>query len=188
MQIFTKEDYYENKQEVVKRIRSGEIFIYPTDTIYGIGCDATNFAAVQKIRNTKHNFLRPFSVMVPDKEWIRECCEMTGKSDDWIEKLPGPFTLILPMKENIVSENITDTGNLGVRIPDIWSSELAKLAGVPIVSTSANLSGGLFMTSFETLNDEVKKHIDFMINVGEVRGRPSTIVNLVDEQPQVIER
>jgi len=188
MQIFTKDDYEESKHNIIDRIKNGEVFIYPTDTIYGIGCDATNFSAVQTVRNIKHNFLRPFSVMVPDKEWISECCELTSKAEDWIQKLPGPYTIILPMKENIVAENVTDTGNLGVRIPDIWTNEISRITGLPILSTSANLSGGLFMTSLETLNDDVKKHVDFMINVGEVRGKPSTLINLVDEEPQVIER
>ena len=188
MQIYTKTEYEKNKNKLVEEIKKGAVFIYPTDTIYGIGCDATDDFAVRKIRRIKGNFERPFSVMVPDKEWITENCDLTSKEEDWLNKLPGPYTLIFAMKAKCVAENVTSTDLLGVRIPAHSCSELSKMARVPIITTSANLSGGMFMTSLDSLNEEVKKHIDFMIDAGEIKGRPSTIVKLTEEDIKIIKR
>jgi len=179
MQAITKAEYELDKEKIIARIRAGEIFIYPTDTIYGIGCDATNNAAVEKIRRIKGNMQRPFSVMVEGREWIEENCDLTSIEEEWLDKLPGPYTLILAMKNKAcVAESVTNTVMIGVRIPAHWCTELSRLAKVPIITTSANISGGLFMTSLENLNDEVKKHVDFMIEDGKIQGRPSTIVSM----------
>jgi len=188
MRIYTKAEYEQKKEKIIKQIQDGAIFIYPTDTIYGIGCDATNSKAVKKIREIKGNFQRPFSVMVPDKEWIVENCDIIME-EDWLNKLPGPYTLIMNLnKMDCVSNDVHDGDTLGVRIPAHWCTDLSKLSQLPIITTSANLSGGMFMTSFETLNDEVKKHIDFMIDIGEIIGKPSTIVNLTGEETKIIQR
>ena len=71
MQIVTKEEFLGSKAFYLKRISGGAVFIYPTDTIYGIGCDATNDAAVKRIREIKHRSENPFSVAVPSKNWIK---------------------------------------------------------------------------------------------------------------------
>ena len=73
--------------QIVKRINAGEVFIYPTDTIYGIGCDATNEGSVKSIRIVKQRFDKPFSVIAPSKQWILKNFE-ANKS--FIDKLPGP--------------------------------------------------------------------------------------------------
>jgi len=188
MQIFTKDDFENRKDIFVEKIKNGEVFIYPTDTIYGIGCDATNIPAVEKVRQIKGQYDRPLSVMVPDKEWIVEYCNLTHKEEDWVHKLPGPYTLILNTKNGGVADNVTDKDTLGVRIPDHWCTELSNLAGVPIITTSANKTGGNFMTSYAKLDPLVEKHIDFMIDVGEVRGRPSSIINLTEDNVKIIKR
>jgi len=187
MQVLTTDEYRIKKAKIISDIRKGAIFIYPTDTIYGIGCNALNNDAVKKIRRIKGNFERPFSVMVPDKQWIMENCEIYSSEEDWFGKLPGPYTLILSLLNlHCVAPSVSDKETLGVRIPDHWCTEIARLAQVPIITTSANLSGGMFMTSLETLHDEIRRYVDFMIDVGEIRGRPSTIVNM--SEAQVIER
>jgi len=188
MRIYTKAEYEQNKDKVVQEIKNGAVFIYPTDTIYGIGCDATNKEAVAKIRKTKGNFQRSFSVMVPNKEWVLDNCDIIME-EDWLNKLPGPYTLIMNIKNmECVSENVHAGDTLGVRIPAHWCTELSHMSKLPIVTTSANLSGGMFMTSLDTLNDEVKKHVDFMIDIGDIKGKPSTIVNLSGDDIKVIKR
>lgn len=187
MKIYTKDEYRLNKTKIISQIKDGAIFIYPTDTIYGIGCNAKNHKAVKKIREIKGNFMRPFSIMVPDKEWITDHCDLIKTEEEWLDKLPGPYTFILNLKyKESIAESVTNKDTIGVRIPNHWCTEISKHSKVPIITTSANLSGGLFMTSLKTLNDKVKKEVDFMIDVGEISGRPSTIVNLLDGD--VIER
>ena len=161
MEILTKDDKY------LDRIRKGEVFIYPTDTIYGIGCDATNFKAVERIRKIKLRDIKPFSVIVPSKEWILENCYAKN-----LDKLPGSYTLILKLKNKCVSENVSKN-TLGVRIPDHWISEVVKELGFPIVTTSVNKSGEKPMTSLKDLDLEV----DFVIYEGEKKGKSSEIIS-----------
>jgi L-threonylcarbamoyladenylate synthase len=189
MQIYTKRDYEKKRPEILEKIKKGAVFIYPTDTIYGIGCDATNEKAVARIRQIKGNNTRPFSVMAPDSDWIRDNCDVAEKEEEWIAKLPGPYTLVFAViNKKAVAFNVSKTDTLGVRIPANWATELSKLTKLPIVSTSANLSGGMYMTSIDDLNDEVRKSVDFIIDVGEISGRPSTVVDLAGEELKLIKR
>ena len=83
--------------DFVDDIKHGAVFIYPTDTIYGLGCDATNEESVKKIKELKYRDKdKPMSVIAPSVDWIKEHCEVT---DEMIEKyLPGPYTLLLKKK------------------------------------------------------------------------------------------
>jgi tRNA threonylcarbamoyl adenosine modification protein (Sua5/YciO/YrdC/YwlC family) len=190
MKVYTKAEYEQNKKRIAQDIQRGAIFIYPTDTIYGIGCNALDRDAVQKVRQIKDNLERPFSIMVPSKGWILENCDVLGQGEEWIDKLPGPFTLIFNLtNKRCVARNVfTEDDTLGVRIPNHWCAELARLAKVPIVSTSANRTGEDFMTSLETLNPDIAAAVDFMIDEGPIEGTPSTIVHLTEDEPKIIER
>jgi len=192
MQIITKEDLKVRKKEIIQKIRDGHIFIYPTDTIYGIGCNALNDDSVKKIREIKGRQDMPFSIIAPNKAWIRQYCETGDKMKfiKWIKEIPGPVTLILKLKdeEAISEETNKGIGTLGVRIPNHWISELVEEAGIPIITTSANKVGEDSMTSIEDLDPEIKRYVDFIIYEGELHGRPSKLINLTLETPEIIER
>lgn len=190
MEIITKEELMVDKEEYIKRIKQGAVFIHPTDTIYGLGCDATNTRAVTRIRHIKRRQDAPFSVIVPSKNWIYDNCEVPQKAFKWIERLPGPYTLILKLINNKAVSPKTNAGmeTLGVRIPDHWFSRFVARIGVPIVTTSANISGGDFMTSIDDMDSAIGRKVDFIIYEGEKRGRPSTLVNLVEEKITITKR
>jgi len=188
MRIYTKAEFEKDKDKLIAQILDGAVFIYPTDTIYGIGCNAMDEKAVKEVRTAKGNFSRPVSVIAPDKDWIMENCEITGLENGWLDKLPGPYTLIMNKKKDCIAKNVTPNETVGIRIPDHWCKKIASETGVPIVTTSANLTGDMFMTSLDNLSDEVKKHVDFMIDEGVIDGRPSTIVHLYDDEIKVVER
>ena len=188
MQIITKEEFLVRKDELIDKIRHGSIFIYPTDTIYGIGCNALDSRAVKKIRDIKGRPKTPFSIIAPSKEWIRENAHAQGEIfEDWLEKLPGPYTLVAKINDKaIVSEEIHPGGDtLGMRLPDHWIADLVRMTKIPIVTTSANKVDKNFMTSLEDLDPEVKKHVDFIIYEGAKKGRPSQIVFLDKEEVKV---
>ena len=111
-------------------------------------------------------------------------------AEEWLEKLPGPYTLILKLKNPEAVEHIVNKGmaTIGVRIPDHWTTDIAKELNLPIVTTSANLAGKAFMTSVETLDTNVRNKVAFMINEGEIKGKPSTLVNLTKDEVEVKER
>jgi L-threonylcarbamoyladenylate synthase len=183
MQILTKEKIESNWKILRKKI-----FIYPTDTIYGIGCDATNKELVARVRDIKQRPDTPFSVIVPSKKWIFDNCVINAEAKTWIEKLPGHYTLILKPKGNVVAGNVASTDSLGIRIPDNWFSKIVAKLGKPIITTSVNLSGNNFMTSLEDLDCQIKSKIDFIIYEGKKEGRPSTIVDLTEDKIKLIKR
>jgi len=189
MQTVTKDEFRLRKDEFLDLIRQGAVFIYPTDTIYGIGCDATNSRAVHTIREIKARSKNPFSVIAPSKKWIEENCvsDSSKTREEWMSRLPGPYTLIFRLrnKKAIAEEVNNGSSTIGVRIPDHWFTEYAQESGMPIVTTSANFTGEYFMTSLDDLNPKIKGHMDFIIYEGEKKGRPSTLVNLSEDQPDI---
>lgn len=190
MEVLSKEETKVKASEIRKAITQGAIFIHPTDTIYGLGCDATNDKAVSRIREIKNRFKRPFSVIAPSKEWIKENCEITKNAEEWLEKLPGPYTLILNLKnKEAVSENANmGMDTIGVRIPEHWVSHIVSAIGVPIITTSANKVDEDFMTTLEDLDPEIKAKVDFIIYEGEKKGMPSKLVHLDKEEVTIKKR
>jgi len=184
MEVLTKEEVELRKQELAEKIFKGAIFIHPTDTIYGLGCNALLSEAVKKIRELKGMRERPFSVIAPSKTWIEVNCVVSEKAAKWLEKLPGPYTLILPLKNQkaVAREVNNGVGTLGVRIPKHWISEFVSFLGFPVITTSVNKAGASFMTSLEDLDHDIKSHVDFIIYDGELFGKPSTIIHLEEER------
>lgn len=180
MRIINKDEFNTEKNKILREIANGAVFIHPTDTIYGIGCNAADGKCVKKVREAKKQFDRPLSVIAPSKDWIRKNCVVDEEAEEWLAKLPGPYTIILKLKNKdiVAPETHLNTNTLGVRIPNHWISSIAQELNLPIITTSANLTGKLFMTKIEDLHPEVKKKTDFAIYEGEKHGKPSTIVDL----------
>jgi len=189
MRVLSK-DEFENQIDAIRTslIENPTVFIYPTDTIYGIGCNALNKEAVDKIRAIKQRKTNPFSVIVPSKEWIDENFIINDNAKDWIKRLPGPYTLVLKTKKQCVSDNVAPgLDTLGIRIPDHWISNIIKDLDIPIVTTSVNKSGNDCMTSLDDLDSDIESKVDFIVYDGEKIGNPSKIIDLTDES-KVIER
>src|SRR3989338_832860 len=98
MKIINKKYIADNKKEILTAIKDGSIFIYPTDTIYGIGGNALVDSSVKRIRTIKHRELKPFSVIAPNIKWIEKNCEVGKDTKKWLSKLPGPYTFFLDTK------------------------------------------------------------------------------------------
>ena len=164
-----------NRESIKLEIESGAVFIYPTDTVYGIGCNALDSAAVRKIKEIKQRET-PLSIIAPSKEWIIENCE--AKSNQ-LKKLPGHYTLIFKLKnKNAVASEVSKE-TIGVRIPDHEISSLIKELGFPVITTSANLRGDSPMSEIKKL-----KGVDFAIDEGKIAGTPSTIIDLTGKIPK----
>ena len=172
----TKNREDSKKTNLVKKIKQGKIFIYPTDTIYGIGCDATNKKAVAKIKKLKaRDKDKPLSIIAPSKEWIKENCIVdTGTYLD--KYFPGPYTLILKKKNPKFLEHVSSTDSLGIRIPDCKTCKHIQQAGVPFVTTSVNLAGKPFATQISDISSEILDNVDEVIDIGKLSGKPSTLI------------
>jgi L-threonylcarbamoyladenylate synthase len=181
--ILSRAEFLNKKVRFLKAIKDGAVFIYPTDTVYGIGCDATNNRAVKRLRELKNRNVMPLSVIAPNKKWIEDNCECQPA---WLEKLPGPYTLILKLKNpNCVTPPVPmGRETIGVRIPSHWISDVVESLERPLVTTSANVTGGNVMQRLEDLPRELL-HVDFIIYEGEHRGVPSEIIDYTEKKPKI---
>src|SRR3989339_1506308 len=98
MRILNFDEFKMEKPSIIDAIIRGAVFIHPTDTIYGIGCNAQLSNAVRKVRQLKARASNPFSVIAPSLEWIHENCIVTKDAEEWLEKIPGPQTFIFKIK------------------------------------------------------------------------------------------
>lgn len=189
MQVLTKTEVDARKQFFVRELRRS-VFIYPTDTIYGIGCDALNGRLVDKIRELKGRQDMPFSVIAPSKDWVRQHCDVTAEGEEWLARLPGPYTLIFRVKQAEELPRSVNPGRdtLGVRIPDHWISELVAELGTPVITTSANRTGQNHLEDIDDIPSDWRDDIDFVLYDGEITGTPSTLVHLYEKEVVVQER
>ncbi len=190
MKAIRKEKFLENLDFYFEEIKKGRIFIYPTDTIYGIGCDAIIDNAIIKIRQMKKRNEKPFSIMAPNKNWIIKNCLIDKNAKKWLNKLPGAYTLILKLMSNsgISSEVNLGLNSIGIRIPKHWFAEVIEKYGRPFVTTSVNISGEPFIKSLSDLKAEIKDKVDYFIDDGVLSGAPSIIVKLIEGEEEIIKR
>lgn len=190
MEVYSETEAKLEKKTIEKEILEGAVFIHATDTIYGLGCNATDEEAVRKLRDTKRQNIRPFSIIAPNKEWIKKNCEMNMEVEKWLEKLPGPYTLILNLKnEDAIAESVNfGNGTIGVRLPDHWFTSLLDEMNIPTITTSANITGENFMASREDLDPLVASKCKFIIDEGVKKGKPSTLVDLTSDEISIQER
>jgi L-threonylcarbamoyladenylate synthase len=190
MIVLNFDEYNTQKRAILAEMKKS-VFVYPTDTIYGIGCNATDESLVKKIRKIK-NSQQPFSVIVPNKEWIYKNCVVTEEAEEWIRKLPGPYTLIMRLKNNkAVAKNLhnmDENPTIGVRMPNHWFLAVVYQLKYPIVTTSANISGNNFMTTLDDLDRVIRNNVDYVFYEGEKKGCPSTIVHLEGSEVKIQQR
>lgn len=180
MRIIDQKYVKENEREIICDIQNGKIFVYPTDTIYGIGTDATNEISVSKIREIKERETKPFSVIAPSKKWILNNFFTYPEVANWLKKLPGPITLFIDRKEvNCVSENVNPSDDsLGVRIPKHWFTKIISKANVPFITTSVNKSGHSYMRRIEDIDSEILNAVDYVVYEGEKTNKESKKIDL----------
>ena len=173
-----------NIDKIIKILIDGGIVILPTDTIYGISCDALNVNAVRKIYELKNReYNKPMIILVSNKEMLRKYCIIENIIEEKIidEFMPGKLTIILGKKKNIPNIVTANMNTVGVRIPsDKNLIKIIKKLGRPIVSTSCNISGGDFITDLNELEEKIKYSVNYMENVGKLDNKTSTIVRVCD--------
>ncbi|MCF6240355.1 MAG: threonylcarbamoyl-AMP synthase [Bacteroidales bacterium] len=175
-------------QEEIKKmldvLYSGGIILYPTDTIWGIGCDASNEKAVQKIYNLKKRAdSKSMLVLIDDATRIPSYIdEMPEIAWDLIELSEKPLTIIYPAAKNLAKNLIAEDGSIGIRVSrDEFTCELIRRFKRPIVSTSANISGQKSPAFFDEISDEIKSSVDYIVNYRQKdtsMASPSSIIKL----------
>lgn len=185
-----------NTEEAAKRaarvLEKGGIVLYPTDTLYGLGVDATNEEAIERLKDLKgRDKKKPISVIVPSVEHISAYAHMNAPAKQLAEKFfPGALTLVLPAKDTI-SKELTLNDSIGVRIPDdAFCLALAREFGLPFTTTSANKAGRETAKDVRHVLEQFGNHvheISLVIDGGERRGEhPSTVVQVTGDTPYVL--
>ena len=178
--------------KVVKVLKEGGLVIYPTDTVYGLGCDITNTKALERIAKIKGIKLDKanFSFICHDlsnlSDYVRQIDTQTFKILK--RALPGPYTFILPGNNNLPKEFKKKT-TVGIRVPDnAIALEIVKLLGNPIVSTSIHDDDDVieYTTDPELIFEKWQNLVDMVIDGGYGDNMGSTIIDLSGEEPIVV--
>ena len=172
--------------KTIEVLNAGGVILYPTDTVWGLGCDATNSAAVKRIYEIKRR---------ADSKAMLTLVDAVGRVDYYFDRVPEiawelwdvtdkPLTLILPRARNIAPELIAADGTMGMRITseEVSQTICARLKR-PLVSTSANISGEPTAKCFADISEEIKKAVDYIVPLRQEERKnpaPSGIIKLGD--------
>jgi len=175
---------HDDLKKAVETLKAGGIILYPTDTIWGIGCDATNQEAVKRIYEIKKRedsksmlilmenpaLLERYVDDVPDVAW------------DLVEITTTPLTVIYPGAKNLAKNLIAEDGSIGIRFTkEQFTSQLLQRFRRPMVSTSANVSGEKSPAFFDDISEEIKNKMDYIVQYRQddhTAAKPSSIIKL----------
>jgi len=175
------------KEEVAKAlkiIQDGGIILYPTDTIWGIGCDATNTEAIKKIFALKQRDEAKSMIILLDTENKLESYvqEVPSIAYDLIEYAENPLTLVMSGAKNVSPALINADGTIGIRVAKhAFCQQLIQRLRKPLVSTSANISGKASPQTFDEIDQEIIDGVDYVVNLEQhntEKKKPSTIMRL----------
>ena len=177
-------------QRIAEQLRSGAVICYPTDTVYGIGCDIFNQKAIKKIyqikQRPKH---KPFSFMCSGLKNVNNYGHVSNMAYRVMKKaLPGPFTFVLPSTKLVPKIMVTKQKTVGIRVPDnnICLS-LIEALGNPILTTSATLDEeGPPLTEAYEFDERLGNMVDLVIDGGNLYPDPSTVVSFTGDEPEVL--
>lgn len=181
-------------QKSFEIIQSGGIILYPTDTVWGIGCDATNAEAIAKIYALKKRAeTQSMIVLMNGDRMIHHVFkEVPEVAWQLIELSENPTTLILDNPRNVAPNLISADKSLGIRlVKEPFCYKLLERIKKPLVSTSANISGQPTPKSFKDISPEIIKGVDYVVNLHreKIAGKPSTIIKLTNDlQVKVIRK
>ena len=180
-------DFENDIEKSLKVLDEGGILLYPTDTIWGLGCDATNTKAVEKIYHIKSRAEAKSLIILIDHidklaTYIEKVPDITS---DLLESITNPVTIIYSNAKKLAPNVIASDGTIAIRIvKDDFCAELIRRFGKPIVSTSANISGFEAPVVFSQIANEIKNSVDFIVAYKQdyfTRSKPSTIIRLRDD-------
>jgi L-threonylcarbamoyladenylate synthase len=157
-------------------ILKGGTILYPTDTIWGIGCDATNRKAVEHIYRIKQRTdTKSMLVLINGMPMLETYLEMVpGETKQILDAARKPTTIVYPRARNLAQNLVAADGSVGIRLTgDEFCSKLIEVTGRPIVSTSANISGEPSPQLFSQISPKLKEEVDYVVNWRQQESDPS---------------
>ena len=174
---------------VVAMLRQGAVIAYPTDTIYGIGCDINNKKAIARVHQIKQwPKHKPFSFICSDLKNISHYAKVSNYAYKTMRRLlPGPFTFILEGSNQVPKMMLTKRKTAGIRVPaNPICHCLINSLGNPVISTSASTPEGDLFNEPWLIEEHFAKQLDLVIDGGPVPGEPSSVVSLIGDEPNVL--
>lgn len=175
MQQVKESDLRREVDEAVRVLREGGIILYPTDTVWGLGCDATNAETVDRIYRLKRSEnKKSMLVLCASADMVvRYVNRAPGIAFEVMEMATSPLTLILPGATGVAANLIPDEGTLGIRVPDHeFCRRMLRALQRPVVSTSANISGEATPAGLQEVSREIIDGVDFVVNP-RFEGKPT---------------
>jgi tRNA threonylcarbamoyl adenosine modification protein (Sua5/YciO/YrdC/YwlC family) len=176
-------------EKIVQILKRGGVVIYPTDTNYGIGCDIMNKKAIERIYKIKQrDKSKPFSFMCSGLKNISDYAKVSNYAYKTMRRLlPGPYTFILEGSKLVPKIMLTQRKTAGIRVPNNTIC-LALVTGLgnPIITTSATMPNGAIFQDASLIDDYFGNRVDAVIDGSIVPGKPSSVISLIDDIPEVI--
>ena len=174
---------------IANKIIDGGIGVIPTDTVYGLVCDALNIDSVDKIyKLKKRDYNKPLVILISNIEMLKRCVKNINELEfDIINRYwPGELTIVFK-KSNYIPDIVAGgTDEIAIRMPNnIELIELINSIDRPLVATSANVSSKETITNIEMLEDSIKNNIDFIIDGGNINNNASTIIKVINNKIKV---
>ncbi|WP_135829890.1 L-threonylcarbamoyladenylate synthase [Halorussus halobius] len=167
-------------ERAAEAVRDGDLVVYPTETVYGLGADALNDEAVERVFEAKRRSRDdPVSLAVPDVEAALQYVRATDREERFMrEFLPGPVTVVCEKREPVPDALTGGRDRVGVRIPDHDLALALLRSAAPVTATSANVSGRPSATRVADLDPEIRDAAAVVLDGGETGGTGSTVVNV----------
>lgn len=177
--------------EMVQIVRAGGLIVFPTDTVYGLGADASNERAIERIYALKGRSRgQPLSLHLASVDQISPyCAPLSDRQRRWIERLlPGPYTLILPASSEAPRASLNASGAVGLRVPASRTfQQLANALERPLVGTSVNRSGEPPLMRLEEIEETFGHAVELIITIDEpMSGKSSTVIDLTGVHPAIL--
>lgn len=172
----------EDMTKALETLRKGGVILYPTDTIWGLGCDATNPDAVEKIYLIKGRAeSKAMLALVGSEGQLQNCvAHIPDISWELIDSAVDPLTIIYDHPRGLAPNMLASDGSVGIRITgESFSRTLCQRFGKPIVSTSANRSGQKAPRTFAEISDEIKNKVDYIVHYNRENSVPHTASNII---------
>lgn len=177
--------------QVVEQLRQGALIAYPTDTIYGLGCDIFNRHGVKNIYRIKQrNPRQPFSFICADLSDATNYAQVSNFAFKIMKRhLPGPYTFVLEATKVVPDSLTTRQKTVGIRIPDDpIALAIVQELGHPLVTTSANISGEAPLHDPADIDLAMGRMLDLIVDGGKRYGDPSTVISLIDDRIEVLRK
>lgn len=173
-------------EKAVEILKNGGLILYPTDTVWGIGCDATNDKAIKRIFRTKQRSDSKAMISLVDSlESLKKCLYiLPPKALEALSSIKNPLTIIFDSPKNISPLLKSSDGSAAFRIvKNDFTAELCRRLGAPIVSTSANISGTSPAATFHDITDEISSQVDYICKTGRdmPAATPSRILKISND-------